>query len=289
MTPTDRNMPEKVGHFFELRSRLGRGVQRHSSVSHNSADDASDEDGMKSTLEKIHARFGAPTNSRILLIEDDRNLSDALSQMFEMTGFTSYATDLAEDALNLVRAYQFDLILLDLSLPDMSGLLLLQSLRKMRPGTPIILLSDDADIDMKINGFLEGADDYIVKPFHQDELLVRTHAILRRIRSATPSELTIGPLTIDFSAHHALCNGQRIPLTSKEYACLEFLASRRGTTVTKEMFLAHLYAGRDEPEMKIIDVFICKLRRKLLEAGAPPIIKTIWGRGYTIPADTDEI
>jgi two-component system cell cycle response regulator CtrA len=95
----------------------------------------------------------------------------------------------------------------------------------------------------------------------------------------------IGALVIDLVAHRALVGGLPVPLTGKEYACLEFLATRRGMTVTKEMFLAHLYGGRDEPEMKIIDVFICKLRRKLSDAGAAGIIETVWGRGYTIAAE----
>jgi two-component system cell cycle response regulator CtrA len=205
--------------------------------------------------------------------------------MLESAGFTAYVTALGEDAIDLSRAYRFDLVLLDLTLPDMSGQIVLQRLRQIRPDTPVIILSGETDVQVKVEGLLDGADDYITKPFHRDELLARIHAMLRRARAAAPSELVIGPLTLDLVAHRAIVHGKPVPLTGKEYACLEFLALRRGMTVTKEMFLTHLYAGRDEPEMKIIDVFICKLRRKLADAGAPPIIETVWGRGYTIAND----
>jgi two-component system cell cycle response regulator CtrA len=240
------------------------------------------------------ARAGAPQRARfttaarttrLLLVEDDRLLSDALSRMLELAGFTVYVTAFGEDALDLARAYKFDVVVLDLSLPDVSGGLVLAQLHQMRPDTPVIILSGEAGLESKIENFLEGADDYITKPFHRDELLVRIHAVLRRARASSPAEIELGPLTLDLVAHRASVNGVGVNLTGKEYACLEFLATRRGMTVTKEMFLAHLYGGRDEPEMKIIDVFICKLRRKLAEAGAPPVIETVWGRGYTIAND----
>lgn len=232
------------------------------------------------------ARFPATgRTTRLLLVEDDRLLSDALSRLLELSGFTVYVTGYGVDALDLARAYRFDLVVLDLSLPDMGGQQVLQQLHQMRPDTPIIILSGEAGLESKIENFLEGADDYITKPFHRDELLVRIHAVLRRSRASAPSEVAIGPLLLDLVTHRATIDGKLVALTGKEYACLEFLATRRGMTVTKEMFLSHLYGGRDEPEMKIIDVFICKLRRKLSDAGAPKVIETVWGRGYTIPND----
>ncbi len=231
-------------------------------------------------------RFAAPSRTtRLLLVEDDRELSDALSRALEMSGFTVYVTGYGEDALDLARAYRFDVVVLDLTLPDMAGQQVLQQLHQTRPDTPVIILSGETDLEAKIENFLEGADDYITKPFHRDELIARIHAVLRRVRSAAPQQVELGTLVIDLVAHRALVGGLPVPLTGKEYACLEFLATRRGMTVTKEMFLAHLYGGRDEPEMKIIDVFICKLRRKLSDAGATGIIETVWGRGYTIAAE----
>ena len=232
-------------------------------------------------------RFAPPARTtRLLLVEDDRILSDALSRTLELSGFTVYVTGFGEDALDLARAYRFDVVVLDLSLPDMPGQQVLQQLRQARPDTPVIILSGETDLEAKIENFMEGADDYVTKPFHRDELVARIHAVLRRARAASPQEVEIGSLVIDLVAHRATVGGLPVALTGKEYACLEFLATRRGMTVTKEMFLAHLYGGRGEPEMKIIDVFICKLRRKLSDAGAKSVIETVWGRGYTIAAES---
>lgn len=238
----------------------------------------------RSTSHADTSRFSVPSDAtRILMIEDDRPLAEALSAMLEEAGFIVYAANRGEEALDLLRAWGFHLVLLDLALPDMAGRTVLRKIRQTRPETPVIIISGDDDVNTRIEGLLEGADDFITRPFHNNELLARIHAILRRARISTPTEVDIGPLRIDLSAHRAMVHGQVVPLTGKEYACLEFLAVKRGTTVTKEMFLAHLYGGRNEPEMKIIDVFICKLRRKLTDAGAPDVVETIWGRGYTIP------
>ena len=243
--------------------------------------------GIAPAAAPARSRFQAPNGkTRLLLVEDDRLLSDALSRMLEMAGFTVYVTGFGEDALDLARAYRFDVVVLDLTLPDVAGTMVLQQLHQMRPDTPVIILSGESALESKIENFLEGADDYITKPFHRDELLARIHAVLRRARAASPQEVKFGPLVLDLVAHRAAVHGVPVPLTGKEYACLEFLATRRGMTVTKEMFLAHLYGGQDEPEMKIIDVFICKLRRKLTDAGAPGVIETVWGRGYTIIAES---
>jgi len=230
-----------------------------------------------------------PRTNRLLLVEDDRLLAEALTRMLEQAGYTVYVTGLGEDALELARVYRFDVVLLDLSLPDIPGQFVLKRLRASRAvgqaQVPVVILSGESSIETKLEGFEEGADDYITKPFHRDELLARVNAVVRRARAAAPSEILLGPVVLDLEARRAMIDGRAVPLTGKEYACLEFLATRRGMTVTKEMFLSHLYGGRDEPEIKIIDVFICKLRRKLAEAGAPPLIETVWGRGYTIPAE----
>jgi len=221
---------------------------------------------------------------RVLLVEDDRLLARTLEELLEEGGFSAFPTSQGGEAIELAETYRFDLALLDLTLPDMSGHDVLQAFRTLRPGMPVIILSGATSLDAKLIGFEGGADDYVTKPFQTDELLARMHAVLRRARAGAPTEAQIGPLTVDFVGHRALVNGELVPLTGKEYACLEFLTQRRGSTVTKEMFLAHLYGGRNEPEMKIIDVFICKLRRKLKQAGAPAVIDTVWGRGYSIAA-----
>jgi two-component system cell cycle response regulator CtrA len=238
------------------------------------------------TPQAIGSDSELPKTTRLLLVEDDRLLSDVLARMLEGAGYTVYVTALGEDALELARAYRFDAVLLDLTLPDLPGQSVLKVLRSGRADMPVIILSGESSLAVKLEGFQEGADDYVVKPFHPDELLARVHAVIRRSRAAAPTSIEVGPLTIDFSVRRASVNGVPVPLTGKEFQCLAFLAQRRGTTVTKEMFLAHLYGGQDEPEMKIIDVFICKLRRKLSEAGCPPVVETVWGRGYTIPNES---
>lgn len=221
---------------------------------------------------------------RVLLIEDDRLLAHALEELLEEGGFSAFPTTRGAEAVELAETYRFDLALLDLTLPDMPGHDVLATLRALRPEMPVIILSGVTSLDAKLNGFEAGADDYVTKPFQTDELLARMHAVLRRTRAGAPTEAQVGPLTLDLVGHRATVDGKVVPLTGKEYACLEFLVARRGSTVTKEMFLAHLYGGRNEPEMKIIDVFICKLRRKLKDAGAPHVVETVWGRGYSVPA-----
>ncbi|WP_448586630.1 response regulator transcription factor [Thermaurantiacus sp.] len=225
---------------------------------------------------------GLARTTRLLLVEDDRLLADTLVRALEAAGYTVYVTAFGEDALELARVHRFDAVLLDLTLADIPGQTVLKSLRLGPHQPPVLILSGESALQVKLEGFDDGADDYIQKPFVVDELLARVAAVIRRFRAAQPAEIVIGPLILDLVARRALVDGRLVPLTGKEYQCLEFLAIRRGTTVTKEMFLSHLYGGRDEPEMKIIDVFICKLRRKLAEAGAPPIVETVWGRGYTI-------
>lgn len=260
---------------------LARPAMRHADLATR---DPESKDRMVSASEHGRAKDGERL-IRLLLVEDDRLLADALARGLELSGFTVYTTSFGEDALDLVNAYRFDLTLLDLTLPDMAGQQVLQALRKSRNPMPVIILSGEADVGVKVEQLIEGADDYITKPFHLDELKARIHALLRRTQAAAPTEINIGPVKVDLSTHRVLIGDELVPLTGKEYACFEFLATKRGMTLTKEMFLTHLYEGRKEPEMKIIDVFICKLRRKLADAGAPDVIETVWGRGYTIPAE----
>jgi two-component system cell cycle response regulator CtrA len=220
---------------------------------------------------------------RILLVEDDPTTAKSIEMMLSHANLNVYATDQGEEAIDLAKLYDYDLILLDLNLPDMSGHEVLRQLRLARIETPILILSGEDDTDNKIKGFGFGADDYLTKPFHRDELVARIHAIIRRSKGHSQSIIRTGEIAVNLDAKTVEANGAPVHLTGKEYQMLELLSLRKGTTLTKEMFLNHLYGGMDEPELKIIDVFICKLRKKLTEAtGGGSYIETVWGRGYVL-------
>jgi two-component system cell cycle response regulator CtrA len=220
---------------------------------------------------------------RVLLIEDDSATAQGIEMMLKSEGFNIYSTDLGEEGIDLGKLYDYDIILLDLSLPDMHGMDVLKQLRVARVNTPILILSGTADIDTKVRGLGFGADDYRTKPFNKDELVARINAIVRRSKGHAHSVIKTGDIVVNLDAKTVEVRSQRVHLTGKEYQMLELLSLRKGTTLTKEMFLNHLYGGMDEPELKIIDVFICKLRKKLAGAtGGEHHIETVWGRGYVL-------
>ncbi|WP_294621985.1 response regulator transcription factor CtrA [uncultured Roseovarius sp.] len=220
---------------------------------------------------------------RVLLVEDDPTTSKSIELMLTHANLNVYTTDLGEEGVDLAKLYDYDLILLDLGLPDMPGHEVLRQLRLARIETPILILSGADDTESKIKGFGFGADDYLTKPFHREELVARIHAIIRRSKGHSQSVIRTGKINVNLDAKTVDVDGKTVHLTGKEYQMLELLSLRKGTTLTKEMFLNHLYGGMDEPELKIIDVFICKLRKKLSEAtGGDSYIETVWGRGYVL-------
>ncbi|QFT63825.1 response regulator transcription factor CtrA [Roseivivax sp. THAF30] len=220
---------------------------------------------------------------RVLLVEDDPTTSKSIEMMLTHANLNVYATDLGEEGVDLAKLYDYDLILLDINLPDMNGHDVLRQLRMARIDTPILVLSGDLDTESKLKSFGFGADDYMTKPFHRDELVARIHAIIRRSKGHAQSIIRTGRIDVNLDAKTVEVAGRQVHLTGKEYQMLELLSLRKGTTLTKEMFLNHLYGGMDEPELKIIDVFICKLRKKLSQAtGEPSYIETVWGRGYVL-------
>jgi len=220
---------------------------------------------------------------RVLLIEDDGATAQSIELMLKSASFVVYTTDLGEDGIDLSKVYEYDIILLDLNLPDMSGFEVLRSLRASKVETPTLILSGLAGIEDKIKGLGGGADGYMTKPFHKDELVARIHSIVRRYRGHAQSVIEIDDLVINLDNKSVAVDGERVYLTGKEYQMLELLALRKGTTLSKEVFLNNLYGGMEEPEPKIIDVFICKLRKKLANAsGGRDYIETVWGRGYML-------
>jgi two-component system, cell cycle response regulator CtrA len=220
---------------------------------------------------------------RVLLVEDDPTTSQSVQLMLEAEGMVVDSTDLGEDGLEIGKLYDYDIIILDLMLPDIDGLEVLRRLRDARVETPVLILSGLLESEKKVKGLGSGADDYLTKPFNKAELLARVQAIIRRSKGHAQSIIRTGRLAINLDAHTVEVDGQPVHLTGKEYGILELLSLRKGTTLTKEMFLNHLYGGMDEPELKIIDVFICKLRKKLnKEANGESYIETVWGRGYVL-------
>lgn len=220
---------------------------------------------------------------RVLLVEDDPTTSKSIELMLTHANLNVYTTDLGEEGIDLAKLYDYDLILLDLGLPDMTGHEVLRQLRLAKVETPILILSGADDTESKIKGFGFGADDYLTKPFHREELVARIHAIIRRSKGHSQSIIRTGKIAVNLDAKTVDAGGKGVHLTGKEYQMLELLSLRKGTTLTKEMFLNHLYGGMDEPELKIIDVFICKLRKKLSNAtSGENYIETVWGRGYVL-------
>ena len=211
---------------------------------------------------------------RVLLVEDDFATAQSIELMLKAEGFVVDVTEHGEDGLEIGRLYDYDIILLDLMLPDLDGYEVLRRLRGSKVETPILILSGLSELDNKIKGLGFGADDYLTKPFDRRELIARMQAIIRRSKGHSDSVIETGPIAVNLSTRSAEVDGKPVHLTGKEFAILELLSLRKGTTLTKEMFLNHLYG--------------CKLRKKLSKAtGGNNHIETVWGRGYVL-RDGDE-
>lgn len=218
---------------------------------------------------------------RVLTVEPDSAVAHSIELMLRSESFNVYVTGLGEEAIDLAKLYDYDIITLALNLPDMSGYDVLKQIRAAKVKTPILVCSGLAGIEDKVKALGVGADDYLTKPFHKDELVARLHALVRRSKGHAQSVITTGNLSVNLNTKEASVDGIKVNLTGKEYQMIELLSLRKGLTLTKETFLSHLYGGMDEPEAKIIDVFICKLRKKLKPLGAHPV-ETVWGRGYVL-------
>lgn len=228
---------------------------------------------------------------RILIIEDDPSVANSLEIALAGEGIICDTAELGKQGLEICSIYEYSLIILDLLLPDMDGFELLLRFRTARIKVPVLILSGLTAPDQKIKALGIGADDYMTKPFNKEELIARIHAIVRRASDRSEATLAVGKhLVINFDSRIVLVNDIPVALTSKEYSLLELLALRKGTVLTKEMFLNHIYGGINEPNVKIVDVFICKVRKKLMDAsGGINYIETIWGRGYTLKVEEDSM
>lgn len=220
---------------------------------------------------------------RVLLVEDNSDIASSIELTLASEGIICEVVEFGTEGIEIAKIYNYDLIILDLMLPNISGFEVLLRLRSAKVKTPILILSGITTVDQKIKGLTCGADDYITKPFNREELIARIYAIVRRSKGHSESVVRFDKVSIHLDTRIVEVDGTRVHLTNKEYAILELLVLRRGTVLNKEMFLDHLYSSVDEPEIKIIDVFVCKLRKKLADAaGGTNYIDTVWGRGYML-------
>ena len=222
--------------------------------------------------------------TRVLVIEDDPSTARSIALALAAAGMICDEANLGEEGSHIGKLYEYDLIILDLMLPDIDGYEVLLRLRSAKIKTPVLILSGLSSADKKIQGLGFGADDYLTKPFDKGELIARIQAIVRRSKGHSESVIRFDKVAINLDTRSVEVAGNQVHLTNKEYAILELLAMRKGTVLTKETFLNHLYNGMDEPEIKIIDLFVCKLRRKLSDASGDNTnyIETVWGRGYML-------
>lgn len=221
---------------------------------------------------------------RILLVESEPAPAHAIGTVLKAHCSAMVDTiDTGEEALEMVRHYDYDAVILSMTLRDMDGLDVLRRMRIGQTHTPVLLLTSLSQSHAKVRAFNLGADDVVDKRFDNDELAARVQAIVRRRNGHSQQRLRLGPLCLDLSTHEVTVDGEPVRLTPKEYAVLQLMVLRKGMTISKDIFLNHLYGGVDEPDAKIIDIYICKLRKKLAAAGADDVIETVWGRGYVAP------
>ncbi len=219
----------------------------------------------------------------VLVIEDDRIVNQNIVILLRREGIIAESVYTGREGLELLKLYEYDLVILDLMLPDLPGGDVLKQMRQSNLMTPVLILSGINMPTKKVECFSVGADDYMTKPYDRSELVARVKAIVRRSRGLADNIIKVGRMTINLSAKKVFIDETLLPLTAKEYALVELLALKKGGTVSKESFLSQIYGGMDEPEIKIIDVFLCKIRQKIKKiTGGETYIHTTWGRGYTL-------
>jgi DNA-binding response OmpR family regulator len=217
---------------------------------------------------------------RLLLVEDERKVSDLVARALRAE---SYAVDVAEDGQRgweLAQSYHYDLIILDLMLPQLPGEELLRRIRRTNPSVPILVLTARAATQDKVNNFEAGADDYLTKPFAFAELVMRVKALLRRGPITRSSVLRVGDLELDRFTQQVRRAGRRIELTPKEYALLEYLAANPGRVFSRTMIIEHVWDQSFEGLTNIVDVYVRHLRSKVDDPFPVKLIRTVRGVGY---------
>ena len=219
---------------------------------------------------------------KVLVVENNGSASARLCAYLASEGTSVDATDTGEEALKLLRRYEVDVVVLNLGIRDMDGNAVIRRIRGAGKSIPILALTNAPSAQPKVSALAAGADDVVAQSVDLIELLARLRAIVRRSRGHSKPMLQAGSVTLDLERHEVSVDGSQVPLSRKEFEILRLLMIRKNVVLPKETILNLIYGGMDEPELKIIDVFVCKLRKKLAVAGAPDVIATVWGRGYTI-------
>lgn len=219
---------------------------------------------------------------RVLLVDNDAQAVTVIQRALKASGAVLEHVETGEEAFQLAKRYDYDALIMDVMLQDTDGYEVIRKLRWASISVPILVLSSLTRPQAKVKAFSLGADDFLARPFDESELAARIQALVRRSKGLSHSRITVGSIQLDMDSNIVTVEDKTVHLTEKEYRILELLFLRSGSIVTKESFLNHLYSGTDEPDIKIIDVFVCKLRRKLTQAGAGDVITTVWGRGYIV-------
>jgi two-component system, OmpR family, response regulator PhoP len=225
---------------------------------------------------------------RILLVEDEATLRETLAARLKRDGFAVDAAQDGEEGLYLGREVPFDLAIIDLGLPKMSGMELVRSLRSEQRKFPILILTARSSWQDKVEGLKAGADDYLVKPFHVEELLARINALLRRAAGWSKPSLDCGPIVLDLAAQSVKVNDDNVDLTSYEYKVLEYLMLHAGELVSKADLTEHIYQQDFDRDSNVLEVFIGRLRKKLDPEGEIKPIETVRGRGYRFAIPRNE-
>ena len=219
----------------------------------------------------------------ILLIDRKPAINQGIVFFLKGKGWIVDSAFSGEEGAELARLYDYDLILSDLLLSDITGAELIKKIRNVGIKTPIIILSGNVTANQKVNCFNLGADDFIVRPCDRNELVARIQAVVRRAKGYAHAVIRIGQMTVNLDTKIITIADSDLKLTKKEYALMELLALRQNTTVSKEQLLNHLYGAMDEPDMKIIDVFLFRIREKIAKiSNGKKYIQTVWGRGYVL-------
>jgi len=220
---------------------------------------------------------------RILLVEDDKKTAAFIAKGLERAGFAVDQAANGEDGLHLASTEPYDAAVIDIMLPGQDGLSLIEEVRRQKVNLPVIFLSARRSVDDRIRGLQAGGDDYLTKPFAFSELLARLRALIRRASSAPgPTSLTVGSLSLDLLKREVVRGAEKVDLQPREFALLEYFLRHPGEVVSKTVLLEHIWGYNFEPQTNVVDVLVCRLRKKLGGEPGEQIIHTIRGVGYVL-------